>query len=106
MIDFAEYDVDPVRGFLPAKDPLTKLPPEFAEWDRLGAELPYLLLTGRVRSTLANFPTPDLNLLTTSAELERAMQIISCLGMAYIWGEQPPIDRIPASDCRAVGGSC
>ena len=97
MLDFANYDVDPVRGFLPAEDPLTELPPEFAEWDRLGAELPYLLLTGRVRSTLANMTTPDLSLLTTKGELERAMQILSYLGMSYIWGEQPPIDRLPAA---------
>ncbi len=97
MLDFAQYDVDPVRGFLPAEDPLTELPPEFAEWDRLARELPYLVLTSRVRSTLANFTTPNLSLLTTKGELERAMQILSCLGMAYIWGEQPPIDRIPAA---------
>jgi len=97
MLDFAKYGVDPIRGFLPAEDPLTELPPEFVEWDRLGAELPYLLLTGRVRSTLANMTTPDLSLLTTKGELERAMLVLSCLGMAYIWGKQPPIDRIPAA---------
>lgn len=97
MLNLVDYDVDPVRGFLPAEDPLTELPPEFAEWNRLGAELPYLLLTNRVRSTLVNMTTPDLSLLTTTAELERAMQIISYLGMAYIWGEQPPIDRLPAA---------
>ena len=97
MIKLSHYDVDPVRGFLPSEDPLTALPPEFAEWDRLGAELPYLLLTGRVRSTLVTLPTPDLNLLTSKGELERAMLILSCLGMSYIWGEQPPVDRIPAA---------
>jgi len=97
MLNLADYDVDPVRGFLPAEDPLTELPPEFSEWDRLGRELPYLLLTNRVRSTLATMTTPDLSLLTTNGELERAMQILSCLGMAYIWGEQPAVDRLPAA---------
>ena len=97
MMNLADYDVDPVRGFLPSEDPLTALPPEFAEWDRLGAELPYLLLTGRVRRTLAHFVTPDLSLLTTKGELERAMQILSYLGMAYVWGEEPQIDRVPAA---------
>lgn len=97
MLKLSDYDVDPARGFLPAEDPLTELPPEFAEWDRLGAELPYLHLTGRVRSTLANMASPDLSLLTTTRELERAMQILSYLGMSYIWGEQPPIERVPAA---------
>lgn len=97
MLNLADYDVDPVRGFLPAEDPLTELPPEFAEWDRLGAELPYLVLTSRVRSTLVNLATPTLDSLTTNAELERAMQIISALSMAYIWTEEPAAERLPAA---------
>ena len=97
MLDFSKYDVDPVRGFLPAEDPLLQLPPEFSELDRLSADLPYLVLTGRVRSTLANFQAPDLDQLSTTAELERAMLIVSALGMAYIWTEQPEIEVLPAN---------
>ena len=97
MLNFADYDVSPERGFLPAEDPLLSLPAPFAEWDRLSAELPYLVLTGRVRSTLSNLKTPDLDQLTTPAELERAMLIISALGMAYIWAEQPEINMLPAN---------
>ena len=97
MIDFAHYDVDPVRGFLPAEDPLTELPAEFAAWDQLGAELPYLLLTARLRRAVAKLETPDLSLLTSPAELERAMLILSAAGMAYIWGEEPAANHIPAS---------
>ena len=63
----------------------------------VGRIVPYLLLTGRVRQTLANFTTPNLSLLTTHGELERAMLIISALGMAYIWGEEPAIDTLPAA---------
>ncbi|MEM7797624.1 MAG: hypothetical protein AAF633_00415 [Chloroflexota bacterium] len=96
MLNFADYDVSPKRGFLPAEDPLTELPPAFAEWDRLGRELPYLVLTGRVRRTLADFKTPDLEQLTTQGELERAMLIMSSLGMAYIWAEAPEIEVLPA----------
>jgi len=97
MLNLADYDVDPARGFLPSEDPLTELPPAFAEWDRLARELPYLVLTSRVRSTLANFTTPDLSILTTTGELERAMQIICALGMSYIWTEEPVADRLPAA---------
>lgn len=96
MIDFTKYDVDPVRGFLPAEDPLLHLPPAFAEWDRLGRELPYLLLTGRLRKTLADFHTPDLNILQSHGERERAMLILTALGMAYIWCEGTAAERLPA----------
>lgn len=96
MLNLADYDVTPKRGFLPAEDPLTELPPPFAAWDRLSADLPYLVLTSRVRSTLANFKTPDLNLLTTKGELERAMLIVSALCMAYIWTEEPAVEVLPA----------
>ncbi len=96
MLDFSKYDVDPIRGFLPAEDPLIDLPPAFAEWNRLANELPYLVLTSRVRRALADFETPDLALLQTTAELERAMQILCALGMAYIWTEEPAITRVPA----------
>ncbi len=97
MLDFSKYDVDPVRGFLPAEDPLIDLPPAFAEWNRLANALPYLVLTSRVRSTLATFESPDLDLLQTDAELERALQILCALGMAYIWIEAPAITRLPAN---------
>ncbi|MEM8861652.1 MAG: hypothetical protein AAGD96_25285 [Chloroflexota bacterium] len=97
MLNFSDYDVSPERGFLPAEDPLLQLPPAFAEWDRLSAELPYLVLTGRVRSELAKFQSPDVDQLTTTAELERAMLIISAIGMAYIWAEEEPLEVLPAN---------
>ncbi|MFK7801112.1 MAG: hypothetical protein AB8G95_05750, partial [Anaerolineae bacterium] len=39
--------------------------------------------------------TPDLDLLKSTGELERAMLIISALSMAYIWVEQPEIETLP-----------
>ncbi|MDJ0752896.1 MAG: DUF1864 family protein [Ardenticatenaceae bacterium] len=95
-MNLSTYNIDPNRGFVPAEDPLIRLPEPFAEWDRLSAELPYLLLTGQVRSRLKDLQAPDLNLLQSPAELERAMLIISALGMAYVWGGPTPITRLPA----------
>ncbi|MCB0018593.1 MAG: hypothetical protein KDE09_12445 [Anaerolineales bacterium] len=92
-----DYDVDEGRGFLPAVDPLAALPPAFAELDALGAELPALLLTGRCRRTLKRFPDLPLDQLTSPAELERALLLISALGMAYIWGEPEPVRMVPAA---------
>ena len=51
-IQLSDYDVHPARGFLPAEDPLTSLPPAFGAWDELGAQLPAVLLAGRVRASI------------------------------------------------------
>ena len=96
MLDLAAYGVSPLRGFLPDEDPLAALPPAFAQWDELGRELPALILTGRVRSAVDDLDAPDLDLLTTPAELERAMLIISAIGMADIWAQEQPATVVPA----------
>lgn len=92
----AESQVDPVRGFLPAKDPLARLPAEFREWERLAYGLPKLLATTRIRSELEVLPKFPLARLKTEAKLERAMMILSYLGHAYVWGEAVAADHLPA----------
>ena len=52
-MNLTDYNIDPERGFLPKPDPLTELPPHFAAWDALSADLPVLLLTGRLRTAVA-----------------------------------------------------
>ena len=44
--DLAAFDLDPANGFLPGEDPLLRLPDAFAVWDRVGADLPALLVRG------------------------------------------------------------
>ena len=46
--DLKAYEIDPTRGFLPTRDPLTQLPAGFEAWDEVGGELPRLMLTGRL----------------------------------------------------------
>jgi indoleamine 2,3-dioxygenase len=89
--------MDSTRGFLPAKDPLARLPSEFRAWDRLAAELPKLLTTTRIRSELAVLPKFPIAKLKTEAQLERAMMILSYLGHAYVWGEAVPTALLPAN---------
>lgn len=89
--------MDPARGFLPPKDPLARLPPEFREWERLAYGLPKLLTTTRIRSELAVLPKFPMAKLKTPAQLERAMMILSYLGHAYVWGEAVPTDHLPAA---------
>jgi indoleamine 2,3-dioxygenase len=95
LVNLADYDVNPERGFLPNPDPLTELPPYFAAWDALSADLPILLLTGRLRTAVAQLPILDTDQLTDDHQLNRAMMILSAVGSAYVWGGPEPALRLP-----------
>jgi indoleamine 2,3-dioxygenase len=87
---------EPARGFLPAEDPLVRLPPAFDAWEEVALDLPKLLVAGRVATTLTDLPPFAADQLRTATELERAMVILSFLGHAYVLGEGEPRTRIPA----------
>lgn len=84
------------RGFLSADDPLTRLPAAFDGWEQRAAELPKWLPTGRVRELLTPWPAFDVEALTGEAERERAMMLLSYLGHAWVWGEEPAAQSLPA----------
>jgi len=84
------------RGFLPSPDPLQTLPPDFVAWEALATQLPKLLVSGQFREHLHRLPAFPWEKLTFSAELERAMLLLSFLGHAYVWGCQPLVTQIPA----------
>ncbi len=90
-----EYDVDPVRGFLPAADPLEVLPAGFEEWERVGRRVSGLLVAGQLRSTLEALPIPEVEALRRREELERAMLLLSVFGNAYVWAEEEPASTVP-----------
>jgi indoleamine 2,3-dioxygenase len=86
-----------MTGFLPAPDPLQKLPAEFAFWDELGRELPKLLVAGKVRSVVDGMASLDASKLSEDTAVRRAMMILSFLGHAYVWGEADPPRSVPAA---------
>jgi indoleamine 2,3-dioxygenase len=89
--------IPPVRGFLPAEDPLPRLSGcSFDPWEETARSLPKLLLGDHLRTALAELPPFPCDLLDGDRELERAMVILSFLGHAYVWGEDPPAERLPA----------
>ena len=96
-IRLSDFDVDPITGFLPNPDPLTHLPPQFARWDELGAQLPALLLAGKARTRLASMPLLEVSQLEGRMQLERAMLLLSTFVNAYVWGEPEPATRIPSN---------
>lgn len=99
-IDCDAYEVHPQRGFLPALDPLDRLPSEFQPWEAAAHALPKLLVSGRVRRFLKRLPPVDAAQLTEDRQTRRAMVILSFLGHAYVWGEEEPVSSIPS--CLAV----
>jgi indoleamine 2,3-dioxygenase len=96
VYELEAFDITPARGFLPADDPLRQLPPTFAPWEDLAAELPKLLMTQHLRRAVERLPTLDATLLSPGAPSERAMMLLSFIGHAYVWGNARATDRIPA----------
>src|SRR5215208_5341946 len=86
------------RGFLPAQDPLDRLPAAYARWDDLGRDLPKLPVSTHLRRALDRLPVLDPSALTKPPELERAMLLLSYMAHAYVWGAAPPARRLPAGD--------
>ncbi len=96
-IELTDFEIDPITGFLPSPDPLRALPPAFAAWDALGAELPALLLARQARARLARIPLLDVDRLHSAAERERAMLLLATFAGAYVWGEAEPAARLPSA---------
>jgi len=95
-IDRQSLSLDAERGFLPAEDPLVRLPPAFAAWEEVGSNLPKILVGDRLGTSLADLPPFASDKLRTEREVERAMVILSFLGHAFVWGDPEPRVRIPA----------
>lgn len=91
----ADYDIDPATGFLPVKDPCTKLPEPYLAWEQCAAQLSEYLISGKVRQFIANVPMLDTSDLKDFSELNRAMLLLSYLGHAHVWGEEPIATSIP-----------
>jgi len=83
-LDLSRFAIHPERGFLPAEDPLTRLPAAYAPWDELGADLPKLLATEKLHRTINQLPILDASELAGPA-LRRAMVVLSFLGHGYVW---------------------
>jgi indoleamine 2,3-dioxygenase len=95
--DLETFCLSPERGFLPLTDPLLVLPQaEFAAWEDLAKRLPKYLAGMSLRRMVQALPDFRTELLSNDAELKRAMVLLSFIGHAYVFGEQPIADRIPA----------
>lgn len=93
--DLARFDLNKVNGFLPEQDPLASLPTAFAAWDRVGGDLPALLITRRLRDEVERLPVLDPAGLHDGPEAERGLLLLTYMASAYVWGGAEPARRLP-----------
>ena len=93
----ADYRIDESRGFVPGTDPLTALPPELRDWDRLAGDLSAHLRSGSLIEALGDLPPFEVDLLTSEALRERGLLLLTILANACVWGGPEPRRTIPAS---------
>ena len=88
------------RGFLPAQDPLERLPSAFDAWEHAAENLPKYLAAGEARRVLAELPELDTQNICAAPEIERAMLLLSYFGHAYVWGDSEAASQLPAQLAR------
>lgn len=89
------YGIDPHRGFVPAHDPLVRLPGGFDPWEALVPEMSALIRTRRLRDALAALPTLPIDGLATETEHERALLLLTVFANGWVWSGQNPDLHIP-----------
>ncbi len=101
MLPYENYrptlEIDLTRGFLPAEDPVARLPEGFEKWEHIADNLHGLMLGGRLREVISELPAVDFSRLESRGEWERAMQLLSVFGNAYVWCNDTEVTVIPHS---------
>lgn len=108
----ADFDLFPNCGFLPDPDPLIRLPHAhiFSPLEQMANNLPKLLVAGILRKEIMRFSRDILFPMVQHAPhmilkyahhyndtiIKRMKVIFDYLGQAYVWGEDPPVNTIPA----------
>ncbi|WP_437626178.1 hypothetical protein [Sorangium sp. So ce1151] len=95
--DLGSFDMDAVRGYLPAKDPVLRLPPAYDAWERVAASLPALLSVGKLGQALERMPLLPIDRLEDVGQVRRGLLLVSMLASAHVWGGRQPATVLPRS---------
>jgi indoleamine 2,3-dioxygenase len=94
------YDISPERGFaLSAPSISTFADPQFQPWVDAAKNLPMLISTHRLRSTIDGWPILSSEYLLSLEEYRLAYVLLGHLTAAYVWGsheDEGPLPSIPA----------
>ncbi|KAI0204091.1 Indoleamine 2,3-dioxygenase [Astrocystis sublimbata] len=84
------------NGFLPAEQPLKRLPDTYYEpWECLLDELPKLLREKTIRDVVSGLNTLTTTRLNAQNEWQRAYVILCYLAHGHIWGGNTPSEVLP-----------
>ncbi|WP_437490657.1 hypothetical protein WME75_14115 [Sorangium sp. So ce1014] len=95
--DLASFDMDAVRGYLPATDPVLRLPPAYDAWERIAASLPALLSAEKLGEALERMPLLPVDRLEDVGQVRRGLLLVSMLASAHVWGGRAPATVLPRS---------
>lgn len=90
------------RGFLPAKDPIEKLPKKFRAWEELAEEAPKLLAAGQFGKRVKDLPILNADDLEDEEELECAMRHLAFNAHSEVWESWQTIPKQSISAPTAV----
>ncbi len=104
--DLSHYGLSGERGYLSDFEiDEVALPAAFEAIEDAADRLSGLLTSGRVRHWLAALPEPDMNAFlaeASDAQVRVAMVRYSFLVQAYVWGETPAPEMLPATLARPI----
>lgn len=94
-MNLLDCEVDVVRGFLPAADPLDRLPEAFGEWEEMSARVPSLMMAGRARAVLDTLGLVAPEPLLERRQLWRAYMVLSVMANGYIMDGEGQSGTLP-----------
>lgn len=95
--DPSSFDISPDLGFISASAPLKTFQDEYYKpWDDAISDLPSLIETGQLYSTIARLPLLQTTNLKTDPDYRRAYVVLGFLVHAYVWSTTPPTAKIAA----------
>jgi indoleamine 2,3-dioxygenase len=91
----ASYAVDLQTGFVPAADPIERLPEAFTPWEAIVPDMSALIRSRRLRDTLARLEPLDALTLGSQSQRERALLLLTVFANGWVWAGAEPALRIP-----------
>lgn len=92
------------NGFLPAQEPLKKIPSSYYEpWELVIHNLHSLLANGTIRQRVEHMPVLSTDKLRSEPEWRRAYVILTFLLHSYVWGGEKPAEVRTTSFYMMIG---
>lgn len=95
MDSLTRYAIDPRTGFIPATDPIARLPDDYLAWEALVPDMSALIRSDRLRDSLSRLPLLNPLALDSEPERERALLLLTVFANAWVWAGREPNLELP-----------